>query len=258
MNNNQKNSSFSNNEMPKELQDFNWAAFFLTFIWGTKFKAPITFLAIPLILIQLPLGLNWLLLAGLQLYCGIKGNEWAYKQESWKKSKDFRITQMKWAAVAVGSWIIVPLILLTISARFLKNTYNLPELIQNAQCISAYKIAKKDIKYTDITSTTSNYEIINQIAKRYNISTTNEASIQVTNKKNNKLTQAYSILASKNHGEICSFGSENCQLQYTFHLEHYYKYPNDCVFYFNNGKRLQPDNKTQRAIKKGFNLFKYL
>ena len=153
--------------MPKELQDFNWAAFFLTFIWGLKFKAPITFLAIPLILIQMPLGLNWILLALLQLYCGIKGNEWAYKQEYWKKSKDFRITQMKWAVVAIAFCIIVPILILSVCARFLKNTYNLPELLQNSQCITAYKIAKKDIKHTDITSTTSNYEILNQIAKKY-------------------------------------------------------------------------------------------
>jgi hypothetical protein len=99
---------------------------------------------------------------------------------------------------------------------------------------------------------------MNQIAKRYNLSTTQETSIQVTNKKNNKLTQAYTIFASKNPGEVCSLGSKNCQIQYTFHLENYYKYPNDCVFYFNSGKQVQPDEKTQNAIKKGFNLFKYL
>ena len=96
--------------MPEELQDFNWAAFLLTFIWGLKFKAWITLLAIPLLLIQLPFGLNWLLLIILQLYCGANGNKWAYRQEYWKKPKDFRITQMKWAAVALGFYIIVPVL----------------------------------------------------------------------------------------------------------------------------------------------------
>lgn len=258
MNNNPMNNTYSHKEMPKELQDFNWAAFFLTFIWGLKFKAPITFLAIPLILIQMPLGLNWILLALLQLYCGIKGNEWAYKQEYWKKSKDFRITQMKWAVVAIAFCIIVPILILSVCARFLKNTYNLPELIQNSQCITAYKIAKKDIKHTDITSTTSNYEILNQIAKKYPKSSFNEGAIQVKQQKNNALTKKYSIQVSKPQGEPCTLSMANCRIDYSFHLEHYYEYPNVCTFYFNNAKGLQPNESTQKAIKKGLNLFKYL
>ena len=81
MNTQNKQNEKKITDLPEELKDFNWAAFFLTFIWGFKYKAWITFLAIPLMIIQLPIGLNWILLIALQLYCGIKGNEWAYKQE---------------------------------------------------------------------------------------------------------------------------------------------------------------------------------
>ena len=91
MNNNIQNNK-NITDIPSELKDFNWAAFLLTFIWGFKYNAWITFLAIPLIIFQMPLGFNWFLLAILQLYCGFKGNEWAYKKNYWMKSKDFRIS----------------------------------------------------------------------------------------------------------------------------------------------------------------------
>ena len=120
------NNKLQNNknitDIPSELKDFNWAAFLLTFIWGFKYNAWITFLAIPLIIFQMPLGFNWFLLAILQLYCGFKGNEWAYKKNYWMKSKDFRISQMKWAVFALAIYILIPLIIINVSGKFFKKS----------------------------------------------------------------------------------------------------------------------------------------
>ena len=46
MENNQYKTIKDVTELPNELKDFNWAAFLLTFIWGFKYKAWITFLGL--------------------------------------------------------------------------------------------------------------------------------------------------------------------------------------------------------------------
>ena len=255
MENNQYKTIKDVTELPNELKDFNWAAFLLTFIWGFKYKAWITFLAIPLILIQLPLGLNWLLLAVLQLYCGRKGNEWAYKQDFWKKSKDFRITQMKWAAVALTLYIIFPLVLLTISNRFFKNPNNLIDYIQNAQCVIAQKNLKKDIKKLNININTSSKNIDLQLKKIYNIPP-NQTTI--TNIKNPKIAQEYTIQIQKPTDTLCNVTNKNCMIVYSFALPRYTTYINECGFYFDNYKQVIPSEKTQKYINKGLNVFKYL
>ena len=241
--------------MPEELQDFNWAAFLLTFIWGIRFKAWITLLALPLIIIQLPYGINWLLLIFFQLYCGTNGNKWAYYNEYWKKSKDFRITQMKWAAAGLTFYIVTPIILLSICTRFLKNIDNLPELIKNAQCTKAYKFAKKDLKTVSLSGLMTSTDIIRQISKNYKSAQNNEYSI-TTNSTN--FMGSYTIRIDKSNDEICSFNEKNCTIEYSFYLKNYTEYPNNCTFYFNNSKSVEPDQKTQTAIKKGTNILKYL
>ena len=45
-------TGYKGKNIPKELNEFNWGAFLLTFIWGIKHKAWITLLAIPLIYFQ--------------------------------------------------------------------------------------------------------------------------------------------------------------------------------------------------------------
>lgn len=225
--------------IPNELIDFNWAACLLTFVWGIKYKAWITFLAIPLFFIQLPLGLNWVLLFAFQIYCGFKGNEWAYKQEWWKKSKDFRISQMKWASFALTTYILLPLILLTLTSNFLKNTDNLPELIKNTQCIMAKKYVQHDL---------------NNIAKD-GITT----SITNDSKNRNKLSKTHTITVNKQDDRPCTLSNQNCLIIYNFYFkENYSDIPNECVFYFSDTKEVLPHSNTKQSINKGINIFKYL
>jgi hypothetical protein len=243
-------------ELPSELKDFNWAAFLLTFIWGFKYNAWITFLAIPLIIFQMPLGFNWILLALLQLYCGFKGNEWAYKKDYWMKSKDFRITQMKWAVVALATYIIIPLIILSLSSKFFKKSDNLENLIQNTQCVIAYKNLKTDIKNTNININIDGVTLTRQIINKHNRDTENPNTI--INKKNPTIAQTYDISVYKDSNKLCSIVNRNCKIIYSFYMPQYSSYTNECEFYFDNYKQVIPNEQTQNKINKGVNIFNYL
>lgn len=255
MNQTINNSRNNVKNMPEELQDFNWAAFLLTFVWGLRFKAWITLFAIPLILIQLPFGLNWIILIFFQLYCGINGNKWAYYNEYWKKPKDFRITQMKWAAGALTFYIVVPVFLLSICTKFLKNIDNLPELINNTQCLYANNLVKDDLQRIYLSKLSTNSDLIRQISKKYKYEKLNEYTLQA---KTSNLLTSYSVKINKSDNEICSLIEKNCTVEYSFYLENYSKYPTNCIFYFDNSKQIKPEQSTELAIKKGINLFKYL
>ena len=255
--NTQKQHGNKITDIPEELKDFNWAAFFLTFIWGFKYKAWITFLAIPLILIQLPMGLNWVLLAILQLYCGIKGNEWAYRQEYWKRSKDFRITQMKWAVVALAIYIICPLLLLNLSEKFFKKSNNFVELLQNAQCVNAQKTANNDLKQVSININSNRESIISQLNRVYNIQAGNTSQIEISKKSGASYYKDYKITAYKDANTLCTLQNQNCMIIYSYTLPQYNIY-NECAFYFDNYKRILPNETTKAAIDKGLNIFKYI
>lgn len=257
MNTQNKQNEKKITDLPEELKDFNWAAFFLTFIWGFKYKAWITFLAIPLIIIQLPIGLNWMLLIALQLYCGIKGNEWAYKQEYWKKSKNFRITQMKWAAVALALYIICPLFLLNLGQRFFKKSDNIIELLENAQCVNAYKTAKNDLQYVTITINSSGANLISQLNRIYMSPSKDLSQIEVKNRKSSPFFKDYKITAYKDENTLCSVEKQNCVIIYSYSMPQYNSH-RECTFYFDNYKRLTPNETTKTAINKGLNIFKYI
>ncbi len=63
----------TSNKPKDEVIRFNWGAFLGTWIWGLFNKAPITLLMIPLFFTTASLPFA--------LLCGIKGNEWAYKNK---------------------------------------------------------------------------------------------------------------------------------------------------------------------------------
>ena len=132
-------TGYKGKDIPKELNEFNWGAFLLTFIWGIPHKAWITLLAIPFIWIQLPLGLNWLLFTILQIYSGFKGNMWAYQNDWWMTYKDFRKKQATWAVIAITINICIPIIIMSTLVRFVHKSPDNPEnFIKNAQCSVAY------------------------------------------------------------------------------------------------------------------------
>ncbi len=247
-------TGYKGKDMPAELQDFNWGAFLLTFIWGIKYRAWITLLAIPLIWIQMPLFLNWILLFVLQLYCGFNGNKWAYQVEYWKKPADFRRTQILWAIAAVLIHIIVPFIILAFVIRFMKKSPDNPiELAQNAQCTLTYKELKKNMPV--ITSKLmSDREIAQKFAKKYKNSSVENNTVILRQKSGVN----YSFTFTKNDNEFCNINKQNCMVQTSYEIPTDTMVFSQCTFYFNTAKDIIPDEETNKALKKGLNLFKYL
>ena len=71
--------------------EFNWGAFLGTWIWGIVNKSYIPFW-------DLILGFTPLFLL-FRLYCGVKGNEWAYKSKKWQDVSQFNKSQEKQVVV---------------------------------------------------------------------------------------------------------------------------------------------------------------
>lgn len=253
-------TGYKGKDMPKELKEFNWGAFLLTFIWGIKHKAWITLLAIPLIIFQLPLGINWILYTILQFYCGIKGNMWAYQVDWWMKPKDFRKTQATWGATAIAINILVPVVLLSIAIRFVKKSPDNPAaFIKNAQCSVAYSKLKKEFDNISLNSSTTNQDIAESFAKRFPNAKAVGADVNFTVKSDGKEIDAYYITFERpNMDEICNILQKNCTIRSSFILPPEISFSTHCQFYFDFDRKLEPDEDTAKALEKGMNIFKYL
>ncbi len=100
-------------QMPYDFRkEFNWGAFFGTWLWGLYNKSFVPLLY--LLVFVLPCE-PWRF--AFLLYCGLKGNEWAYKNKKWDDVSEFNKSQENQAVF----WIIImPIIclLLTITACY--------------------------------------------------------------------------------------------------------------------------------------------
>lgn len=88
------------------VKKFNWGAFFGTWIWGLFNRTFITLWEIPLLLT--PVGQF-----SFPLICGLKGNEWAYKNKHYSDIETFHKSQRKQARI-FSIIIIVGSLLVTI------------------------------------------------------------------------------------------------------------------------------------------------
>lgn len=87
-------------DVPLEVRTWNWAAFFLTFIWGIPHRIYLSLLVlIPVVGLVIPILL------------GFKGNEWAWQRRSWKSVEEFQVTQRRWAHAAIGVCILLVVVL---------------------------------------------------------------------------------------------------------------------------------------------------
>ena len=95
MENNIENlSGVNNGELYSTLNKFNWGAFFLTWIWGVGNRTYITFLALPAFVFSLFVPIAHLAFA---IWFGVKGNEWAWKNNKWVDAEGFNKSQKIWA-----------------------------------------------------------------------------------------------------------------------------------------------------------------
>lgn len=84
------NSNFEGTEVEKEMSKWNWGAFFLNWFWGIFNKSYLALFAlVPF------LGAIW------AVVCGLKGNEWAWKNKKWESIEHFRKDQREWAILGV-------------------------------------------------------------------------------------------------------------------------------------------------------------
>ena len=86
-------------ELPAEARGWNWGAFLLSWIWGLGNRTPIALLAlIPVV--------NFIMM----IILGIKGNTWAWRNDSWKSVAHFRRTQRHWAIAGFIVWGLLILV----------------------------------------------------------------------------------------------------------------------------------------------------
>ncbi len=247
-------TGYKGKDMPKELKAFNWGACILTFIWGVRYRAWITLLAVPLLIFQLPLGLNWFLYAVLQIYCGMKGNEWAYQLEWWKKPAEFRKTQAMWAVCATLITIIVPFLTGLFIVRFVKKSPdNLKDFVRNAQCVTANSKIKKGIGRVSVITTPQ--EMAQSFSKQFKGTQVDDSKVIFTTKNG----KSYYITFNKTDNDASCDVSGNCFITSNYEVPEMMTLPFDaCIFDIDNNKNVTPDKMTSEALKKGINLFKYL
>lgn len=252
------NNSSIAGDMPMQLKGFNWGAFLLTFIWGIWYKAWITLLAIPLMWFQLPLGLNWLLLLVLQIYCGIKGNEWAYRVDYKKSDYDFKMTQIKWAIFGFSLQIIIPAVFMLIFCLFVfKSQENPINFATNAQCKVAYDNLKKGLFRVNLNL--SENEIAEQFARQFKEAKTDFNSVNFSVTGQGQSVELYYIRFLKSDKKPCSLARQNCKIESGYLLpEEVFSAAGECIFYIDNYKNIYPTEQTQKNIQKGYNIFKYI
>lgn len=252
-------TGYRGKDLPDELKGFNWGAFLLTFVWGIKHRAWITLLGIPLLVVQLPMGLNLILFTVLQFYCGFKGNMWAYQQDWWMSVKDFRMTQIRWAAAAICLNIIIPVILLTLTLQFIKKSPDNPKnFILNTQCAIANSNLKYGMKNVSINSSVTSNDIAANFGKQFKNTVVNEDNVEFFVKKYNQKIDIYYITFIKDSKKPCKFETKNCIINSGFILPDEISIDSHCQFYFNDKREFIPDNITKKVLKKGYNFFKYL
>ena len=93
-------------------KQFNWGAFFGGWIWGVVNKSFATFWA----------WIVWLPPFSIlfKLYCGLKGNEWAYKNKNYENVEEFNKSQRKQTTIfSILALVVFPIIKLFIVFVFL-------------------------------------------------------------------------------------------------------------------------------------------
>lgn len=113
---------------PKRIDCFNWGACILGPVWGLFNNSPIACLGIVLGFIPylgIVLGILF------SLYCGAKGNEWAWTNKEWQSLEHFHYVQRKWAVAGV----IIELIFIVGITIFAFTAIN---VLQNSDILDAF------------------------------------------------------------------------------------------------------------------------
>lgn len=94
---NHQETNLAKSELPTEYQKFNWGAFLLTWIWGIGNKTYIAFVIFAVSLLNIIPFVGWIAPLAFSIWLGIKGNEFAWKNNHWDNLEQFNNVQRKWA-----------------------------------------------------------------------------------------------------------------------------------------------------------------
>ncbi|WP_290621098.1 MULTISPECIES: cytochrome c oxidase assembly factor Coa1 family protein [unclassified Arsukibacterium] len=114
--------------VPEEIKGWNWGAFLLNWIWGIGNS---TFIALLMLVPLVNLVMIFVL--------GAKGNEWAWRNRTWRDVAHFKSTQRKWRnAGFVLIFIILPVMVMPLMSIMKGEAYDLSvKAVQaNSQVIS--------------------------------------------------------------------------------------------------------------------------
>jgi hypothetical protein len=93
---NTSGQGFLTGDVPTEIKEWNWGAFFLTWIWGIGNRVWLAFIALaPLPFVGLAMG----------ILLGIKGNEWAWQCQKWDSVEQFRHRQRVWMYWGIAAFL---------------------------------------------------------------------------------------------------------------------------------------------------------
>ena len=88
---------------PEELRGWNWGAAFLNWIWGAWNSVPLAFLSfVPL--------LSWVW----WIVLGIKGSEWAWRNQKWESVEKFKESRRKWNIAGIVIFVVSIVLILII------------------------------------------------------------------------------------------------------------------------------------------------
>lgn len=114
--------------VPEEIKGWNWGAFLLNWIWGIGNS---TFIAL---LMFVPF-VNFVMIFVL----GAKGNEWAWRNRTWRDVEHFKSTQKKWRnAGLIFIFIVLPLMVIPMMSLMKGEAYqlSLSAVISDSEVIS--------------------------------------------------------------------------------------------------------------------------
>ncbi|MBQ6516905.1 superinfection immunity protein [bacterium] len=134
------NESSMNNDIPDNIKQWNWGAFWLSWIWGIGNKSFKTLWAL------IPyFGFIWMFV------CGAKGNEWAWKNKEWATVEEFNKTQKKWAIVGNCIAISIIIVVLLMLILFVSTQQEIKTPLSNNTITIQEPIAEENSDFVDMS-----------------------------------------------------------------------------------------------------------
>lgn len=215
MNNLYEEDAKDRGELNNSLDKFNWGAFGFTFIWAPFNGAWNDFWPILVIMIFFTilgncfLGLLFFILNLLLcIYCGKKGNEWAWYGKEWKSLEHFETVQKKWATgfVIVLLVNIIITFLLMFLGLFVAKTFSNPKT--QGKVFSSILIAPltEDPEFKSAENTEA---IVDLYVKNWNQSTTSKT---VAKKYSEDSLLIYDPTGSSTDNLLTFYKSDECSM----------------------------------------------